>query len=428
MATTHIRRHYDHRFRRLVQQTGDAQLAVQNGVPRSTARDWLRLSTPDIVSLDVLSMSEEALQQEVIALRRRNATLVAILHLVVVLLKVSGSSLANRRIADGAKKRRLVRAVERSRNVLSLRGALRILGLSSTRYHSWKRDEDCELDDVSSCPRTFPHQLTGEELRTVKEMATSDEYRHVPTGTLALLAQRLGKVFASPATWYRLVRRNRWRRPRRRVYPSKPKLGIRASEPNEIWHIDTTVIRLLDGTRAYLHAVIDNFSRKILAWRVSERFDPGNAIAVLVQAGQAMEPADAPPTVLADAGVENVNAAVDELIDRGALRRVLAQTEIAFSNSLIESWWRILKHQWLYLNTLDTLASIRRLVSFYIEEHNTRLPHSAFRGQTPDEMYLGTGGHVPQELGSQRTAARAARLTANRAVSCRTCEPSRHAS
>ncbi len=428
MATTHIRRHYDHRFRRLVQQTGDAQLAVQNGVPRSTARDWLRLSTPDIVSLDVLSMSEEALQQEVIALRRHNAKLVAVLRLVVVLLKVSGVTLANRRFADGAKKRRLVRAVERSRNVLSLRSALRILGLSSTRYHSWKRDEDCELDDVSSCPRTFPHQLTGEELRTVKEMATSDEYRHVPTGTLARLAQRLGRVFASPATWYRLVRRNRWRRPRRRVYPSKPKLGIRASEPNEIWHIDTTVIRLLDGPRAYLHAVIDNFSRKILAWRVSERFDPGNTVAVLVQARQAMELADAPPTVLADGGVENVNAGVDALIDAGALRRVLAQTEISVSNSMIESWWRVLKHQWLYLNTLDTVASLRRLVSYYVREYNTRLPHSAFGGQTPDEMYLRIGTRVPLELHANRKEARAARLQANRSATCRICVPSRHAS
>ena len=37
-----------------------------------------------------------------------------------------------------------------------------------------------------------------------------------------------------------------------------------------MWHIDTTVIRLLDGTRAYLHAVIDNFSRRILAWRVAD--------------------------------------------------------------------------------------------------------------------------------------------------------------
>jgi len=69
-TTTRTRRRYDHRLRLLAHQTRDVQLAIQNGVPRSTARDWSRLSTPDVVSLDVLSMSQEALQQEVFALRR----------------------------------------------------------------------------------------------------------------------------------------------------------------------------------------------------------------------------------------------------------------------------------------------------------------------------------------------------------------------
>jgi hypothetical protein len=97
-------------------------------------------------------------------------------------------------------------------------------------------------------------------------MVTSLEYRHAPTGTLAILAQRLGKVYASPSTWYHLVRKYGWRRPRLRVHPAKPKVGVRTTRANEMWHIDTTVIRLLDG--AYLHAVIDNFSLRILAWRV----------------------------------------------------------------------------------------------------------------------------------------------------------------
>ena len=98
-------------------------------------------------------------------------------------------------------------------------------------------------------------------------------------------------------------------------------------------------------------------------------------------------------------------------------------TEISFSNSLIESWWRALKHQWLYLNTLDTVATLEKLVSFYVTEHNTRLPHSAFRGQTPDEMYFGTGEHVPGELEVARQAARRARLETNRKISCPQCEP-----
>ena len=55
--------------------------------------------------------------------------------------------------------------------------------------------------------------------------------------------------------------------------------------------------------------------------------------------------------MLADAGVENVNAQVDDLITTGVLRRVLAFTELKFSNSMIEAWWRSLKHQWLFLHS-----------------------------------------------------------------------------
>jgi hypothetical protein len=158
-----------------------------------------------------------------------------------------------------------------------------------------------------------------------------------------------------------------------------------------MWHIDTTVIRLLDGTRAYLHAVIDNFSRRILAWRVADTFASVNSVAVLLEAGRGATRSASAPVVLADAGVENVNAQVDELIATGVLRRLLALTELKFSNSMIEAWWRSLKHQWLFLHSLDSVATIRRLVAFYVHEHNHVLPHSAFRGQTPDEMYFGTG-------------------------------------
>ncbi len=81
-------------------------------------------------------------------------------------------------------------------------------------------------------------------------------------------------------------------------------------------------------------------------------------------------------------------------------------TEIAFSNSMIESWWRGLKHQWLYLNSLDNIATVTRLMEFYVNEHNERLPHSAFRGQTPDEMYFGYGDAVPEELHAGKRAAK----------------------
>ncbi|MCP4858149.1 MAG: hypothetical protein GY903_27015, partial [Fuerstiella sp.] len=111
--------------------------------------------------------------------------------------------------------------------------------MSSTRYHAWLGKQECGLDDLSCCPRTTPQQLTRAEHLAIKDMVTGDEYRHVSTGTLARLAQRLDRVFASPTTWYRLVHAHKWRRPRQRVHPAKPTIGIRAIRANEIWHVDT---------------------------------------------------------------------------------------------------------------------------------------------------------------------------------------------
>ena len=422
MPTGRSQQRYDHRLRHLVQRTGDVTVATALGVPRSTARGWLAATPAVVVCLDVAELTEPELRREVLRLRRRVQKLTALLRLVLALLRTSGFRLTEQRLPEGHAKMRILRAVNRAREYLPLPAVLRFLRISPSRFHAWRRRQRaCALDDQSSCPRRSPSRLIATEIRAIHDMVTSPEYRHVPTGTLTVLAQRLGTVCASPSTWYRLVRQNGWRRPRLRVHPAKPKIGLRTTRANEMWHIDTTVIRLLDGTRAYLHAVIDNFSRRILAWRVADTFSPVNSVTVLLDASQAAAPSDTTPVVLSDAGVENVNAQVDALIETGVLRRLLAFTELKFSNSMIEAWWRSLKHQWLFLHSLDSTATVRRLVAFYVDQHNRVLPHSAFRGQTPDEMYFGTGDAMPADLRSRAAAARRARVDANRSASCATC-------
>ena len=420
-TTARPQQRYDHRLRELVQPTGDVTIATDLGVPRSTARGWLATAPTVVVSLDVAELSPVELQHEILQLRRRVQKLAALLRLVLALLRVSGFTLSGERLPDGRAKMRILRAVDRARECLPLRALLRFLRLSPSRFHAWRRKDACALDDQASCPRTSPHRLTPSEVQAIEAMVTSPDDRHVPTGTLAVLAQRLGTVWAASSTWYHLVRKYGWRRPRLRVHPAKPKIGLRTTRADEMWHIDTTVIRLLDGTRAYLHAVIDNFSRRILAWRVAETFAPVSSVTVLLDASRAAAPSDTAPVVLADAGVENVIAQVDELIDAGVLRRLLALTELQFSNSMIEAWWRSLKHQWLFLHSLDSVTTVRRLVAFYVDEHNRVLPHSAFRGQTSDEMYFGTGDAVPADLTARAASARRTRVAANRSASCETC-------
>jgi transposase InsO family protein len=205
-----------------------------------------------------------------------------------------------------------------------------------------------------------------------------------------------------------------------RLHPHKPTLVVRASRPNEIWHIDTSVIKLIDGTKVYLQAVVDNFSRKILAWAVTERFGPSSTCQVLLAAAKHLVDAGR-PLLYADSGVENVNGEVNATLLSACLERVLAQVEVGFSNSIVAAFWRSLKHQWLFLNSLDTVARVRALVEFYVTEHNTKMPHPAFCGQTPDEIFFGTGTNVPEKLAVAKSQARVARLAANRATSCEFC-------
>ena len=127
-TTTHTQRRYDHRLRDLVQTTGDLDLAIRHGVPRSTARGWRSKTTTEVVSLDVLELNTIQLQHEVILLRRRIARLLSLLRLVVIVVKVSGVSFARVRLPGGTAKLQLLRAIERSRSHLPLRTVLRAIG------------------------------------------------------------------------------------------------------------------------------------------------------------------------------------------------------------------------------------------------------------------------------------------------------------
>ena len=140
-------------------------------------------------------------------------------------------------------------------------------------------------------------QLTANEVQLIKGHVLNPKLRHMTVRALSLYAQRLGKVFVSGSTWRRLIRTRAWRRPRLRVYPAKPKTGVRATRPNEWWHIDLTVIRLTSGATVYLHAVIDNFSRKIFAWEIADRVAGKTTAAVLAVLSACCQPCGVTPTL-----------------------------------------------------------------------------------------------------------------------------------
>jgi hypothetical protein len=317
--TLRCRRTYDHRIREQIVRSG-IQTCFRSWRSR-TALSWIRRGLGDVVSLDD-EEREPALRVRMVNLERRIAMLTAVLRLTLALLRASGYELERARVPDAATKRRLLSAIGRARKAMPLAAALRVLRLSSARYYAWVRAADaCTLDDRPSCPHFMVQHLTYSEVATIGDMVQSSEHRHMSIRGLALHAQRVGKVFAHPATWSKLIRERGWRRPRFRLYPAKPKVGLRTQAPNEAWHLHVTII----------------------------------------------------------------------------------------------------KHQWLFLNPLDNIVTVKKLVAFYVTEHNEPLPHSAFEGQTPDEVYFGRGAQVPDELAARRHAARRERVERNRSAACSAC-------
>ena len=180
IATTRKQKKYDHRLKDVVRATGRTDLARQHEVPESTARGWISAPRSEVVTSNVDALEVVELQRQLAALEEKTRRLQAITRCALARARATNASLDHKRIPDGKSKQRLMASTERARSGLPLRKVLKIVGLSASRYHAWKRSQDCKLDDSPSCPRLNSQQLTTDEVATIKEMVTSEEYRPVP--------------------------------------------------------------------------------------------------------------------------------------------------------------------------------------------------------------------------------------------------------
>jgi putative transposase len=290
---------------------------------------------------------------------------------------------------------------------------------------NWTRRQiQCRLKDEPSCPRSVPGRLTAVEIQSIKTLVQNPDYAHYSILSLSLLAKRIGAVFSSPSSWARVIQFYGLKRTRMREYPPKPKIGIRASTPNLIWHLDTSIIRLKDQSRVFIQSIIDNYSRYVLAWAVTADYGGIRTRELLLKALlKAKELGhENIPTVMVDSGSENLNESVDALIQANQIRRLIAQIEINASNSMVEMLFHRLKNRHLYFVALNKLEDVKAAVDFYLNESNQNIPHAVLRGATPTEVFSGQWISWNLEaLKDQQSTARQDRMAANRSLKCEPC-------
>jgi putative transposase len=171
--------------------------------------------------------------------------------------------------------------------------------------------------------------------------------------------------------------------PGHRIYPYLlRKLPI--TRPNQAWAMDITYIPMARGF-VYLAAVVDWFSRRVLAWRLSITLEAAFCI-------EAVEDA------IARYGCPEIfNTDQGSQFTSHDFTSVLHKNEIAISmdgkgawrdNVFVERLWRSIKYEEVYLKAYDSVSEARASIGRYLTFYNSRRPHSSLDRRTPDQAYF----------------------------------------
>ena len=125
---------------------------------------------------------------------------------------------------------------------------------------------------------------------------------------------------------------------------------------------------------------------------------------------------------MVDGGSENNNQQVDSALAEPtvSIRKIIAQKDIHFSNSIIESVNKIVKYRQLYLYDIPDFRSLEKHLDRFVPVYNNIRPHISLGGLTPKEALLGIKLNKEQ-IRDQFQEAREERIRINRQYSCGIC-------
>ncbi|WP_461330804.1 IS3-like element ISRj2 family transposase [Bradyrhizobium liaoningense] len=177
--------------------------------------------------------------------------------------------------------------------------------------------------------------------------------------------------------------------PGHKIYPYLLR-GLKIERPDHAWAMDITYIPMRRGF-VYLAAVVDVFSRRVLAHRVSITMEAAFCVEAVQEA---LAKHGRPEIFNTDQGSQFTSL---EFTD------VLLDAKIAISmdgkgawrdNVFVERLWRTVKYEEVYLRAYDSVSEARASIAKYLAFYNQGRPHSSLDGRTPDEAYFGTQAMV----------------------------------
>jgi putative transposase len=176
--------------------------------------------------------------------------------------------------------------------------------------------------------------------------------------------------------------------PQHKVYPYLLR-GVPITRPNQVWSTDVTYIRLARGF-AYLVAIIDWYSRRVLSWRISNSMDASFCVDCLEDA---LRGHGRPEIFNSDQGSQFTSVAFTDVLKRKGVAISMDGRGRALDNIFVERLWRSVKHEDIYLKGYAHMGELMVGLAQYFAFYNHERPHQSLSYQTPDQVYAsGQGG------------------------------------
>ena len=171
--------------------------------------------------------------------------------------------------------------------------------------------------------------------------------------------------------------------PGHKIYPYLLR-GMAVTRPNQVWAMDLTYIPMARGF-IYLAAVVDWFSRRVLAWKLSITMEASFCIEAVEEA---LSKNEKPEIFNTDQGSQFTSDDFTGLLRKNGIAISMDGKGRWRDNVFVERVWKSIKYEEVYLHAYETVQEARTSIGKYLEFYNSIRPHSSLDGFTPDQVYF----------------------------------------
>lgn len=400
---------------------------IRSTIPRSTASTWRKMKPDQLLELkyseEIRKNVTKFIESENQIEHRDRMLLYLGVRLRQIIIDAIGGKKQYQKLLS-QNKYKLINTISNCSIFIDKTVLLRILGIKSVTYYRWKSDLQhfCTSSPIHLCAKDHPQQISLSEFDKMQSILKNPDKKHWSIASLHGEAFKNLELLVSRATIYKYnsIFKFRLKATKGKKPPYNP---LRASRPNEIWHADISVFRTEDGKKYYIYAIIDNYSRKILNWDISNKLSGRMSKRLLHNALKHCKLDKL--HYITDGGSENTNYTIKQFLNahHASIAHSIALRDIRQSNSMIESVFRTMKSGFLYLHRIPTLRHLVRIMTDFVYEYNELRPHHSQSYYTPSEIYNGVTNTV--DTNSLYEKAYKCRYSENKSCSCVVCHKSK---